>query len=84
MNTEVILNLITAYLFQHRYVVSKPQIVYTNDFIGINFDYNGSIISICIYNQSFIKIKQNDFPFAICDGIKTFRSEIDRLCLLRY
>ena len=80
-----IIHLITSYLkTQKNYLDSKPIIVSTSKHTCINFIYYGYDIEVCVYNENFIKLKVDHNPYAICDGIKTFRSEIDRLHTLRY
>lgn len=80
-----IIHLITSYLnTQKNYLDTRPQIVANNNYTCINFTYNGVDIEVCVYNDTFIKLKVDNMPYAICDGIKTFRSEIDRLHILRY
>lgn len=80
-----IIHLITSYLHtQKNYLDTKPLVITTNNYICINFTYNGIDIEVCVYNETFIKLKVDNLPYAICDGIKTFRSEIDRLHMLRY
>ena len=80
-----IIHLITSYLnTQKQYLDAKPLIVVTNKHTCINFTYFGYDIEVCVYNDSFIKLKVDNMPYAICDGIKTFRSEIDKLYTLRY
>ena len=80
-----IIDLISSYLnSQKNYLDTKPQIVTTNKHTCINFTYFGYDIEVCIYNDSFIKLKVDNMPYAICDGIKTFRNEIDRLHMMRY
>ena len=80
-----IIHYITSYLnTQRNYLDSKPQVIITSKHTCINFTYYGYDVEVCIYNDTFIKLKVNDIPHAICDGIKTFRSEIDRLHTLRY
>ena len=77
--------LITSYLnSQKNYLDSKPLVVNDSKYTCINFTYNGLDIEVCVYNDSFIKLKVDNMPYAICDGIKTFRNEIDRLHVLRY
>lgn len=80
-----IIQLITSYLnTQKNYLDTKPLIVETNKHTCINFTYYGYDIEACVYNDSFIKLKVDSIPYAICDGIKTFRLEIERLHNLRY
>jgi len=80
-----IIHLITSYLnTQKNYLDNKPQIVTNTKHTCINFIYLGYNIEVCIYNDNFIKLKVDNIPHAICDNIKTFRSEIDRLHILRY
>jgi len=80
-----ITHLITSYLnTQKNYLDSKPIVVPNNKYTCINFTYQGINIEVCVYNDTFIKLKVDNMPYAICDGIKTFRSEIDRLHILRY
>ena len=80
-----IIHLITSYLnTQKNYLDTKPQVLTTNIHTCINFTYYGYDIEVCVYNETFIKLKVDDIPYAICDGIKSFRSEIDRLHMLRY
>ena len=80
-----IIHLINAYLkTQKNYLDSKPQVIINNNSTVINFVYQGMDIEVCVYNSTFIKLKVDDMPYAICDGIKTFRSEIDKLHVMRY
>jgi len=80
-----IIHLITSYLNKHKqYLDTKPLVVATNNYVCINFTYYGYDIEVCVYNETFIKLKVDNMPHAICDGIKSFRSEIDRLHMLRY
>ena len=80
-----IIHLITSYLnTQKNYLDTRPQIIRSSAQTSINFCYHGYDIEVCIYNDSFIKLKVDNMPYAICDGIKTFRNEIDRLHMLRY
>ena len=80
-----IIHLITSYLnTQKNYLDTKPLIVPSSEHTCINFTYYGYDIEVCVYNETFIKLKVDDIPYAICDGIKSFRSEIDRLHMLRY
>lgn len=80
-----ITHLITSYLnTQKNYLDTKPIIVSTTKHTCINFTYYGYDIEVCVYNDSFIKLKVNNIPYAICDSIKTFRGEIDKLYTLRY
>jgi hypothetical protein len=50
----------------------------------VTFRYHGIDIEVCVYNDTFIKLKVDNMPYAICDSIKTFKYEIDRLHTLRY
>lgn len=80
-----IIHHITSYLnSQKNYLETKPLIVATNKHTCINFTYFGYDIEVCVYNDSFIKLKVDNMPYAICDSIKTFRDEIDKLYTLRY
>ena len=80
-----IVHLINAYLkTQKNYLDTKPHILINTNSTIINFVYQGMDIEVCIYNSTFIKLKVDNMPYAICDGIKTFRNEIDKLHVLRY
>lgn len=80
-----ITHLITTYLkTQKNYLDAKPQIVTNNQYTFINFVFQGQNVEVYIYNDTFIKLKVDNNPYAICDGIKTFKYEIDRLHVLRY
>lgn len=80
-----IIRLITAYLkTQKNYLDTKPQIIVGSNYTCVNFVFQGKDIEVCIYNDTFIKLKVDDIPYAICDGINTFKYEIDRLYILRY
>lgn len=80
-----VIHLITAYLkTQKNYLDAKPQVVMNSNHTCINFTFQGRDIEVCIYNDTFIKLKVDNIPHAICDGIKTFKYEIDRLHMLRY
>lgn len=79
------IHLITSYLnTQKNYLDTKPIVSTNSNNTCINFIFHGIDIEVCIYNDTFIKIKVDDMPYAICDGIKTFKYEIDRLHVLRY
>jgi wobble nucleotide-excising tRNase len=78
-------NLIISYLKIHRAnLCSQILSTATDDHILITCYYDDCNMKIYVYNDTFIKLKVNNMPYAICDGIKTFRSEIDRLHMLRY
>ena len=80
-----VIHLITAYLkTQKNYLDSKPLITVHNKYVSINFVYRGNDIEAIIYNDTFIKLKVDKLPYAICDSIKTFRLEIDRLHAATY
>lgn len=80
-----IVHLITSYLnTQKNYLTGKPQISVDNKYTCITFTFQGKEIEVCVYNDTFIKLKVDNIPHAICDGIKTFKYEIDRLHILRY
>lgn len=80
-----IIRSICSYLnTQKNYLDTKPQIVIGNTYTCINFIFQGKDIEVCIYNDSFIKLKVDNITHAICDGINTFKYEIDRLYTLRY
>jgi len=82
--TQVV-HLINAYLTtQNYYLDSKPKIFINSNATIINFVYQGSDVEVCIYNSTFIKLKIDNIPYAICDSIKTFRGEMDKLYTLRY
>jgi len=80
-----IIPLITAYLnTQKNYLDSKPQVSTHSKYTCVTFSYYGVDVEVCVYNDTFIKLKVDNMPYAICDGIKTFRTEIDRLSNLKY
>ena len=80
-----ITHLITSYLnTQKNYLDSKPLVVTNNKNTCINFNFHGIDIEVCVYNDTFIKLKIDKMPYAICDGIQSFKYEIDRLHMLRY
>lgn len=81
----IISNLIISYL-KNNHKNLHGQIIKTVDdkCIRINFFYNYYDVTVLIYNENFIKLKIDNIPYAICDGIKTFRDEIDRLHTRRY
>ena len=79
------IHLITSYInSQKNYLDTRPQISKNDNYTCIHFIYNGVDIEVCVYNDNFIKLKVDDHLHAICDNIKTFRSEIDRLQAYRY
>lgn len=82
MNT--ISNLIISYLKTstnlHGQIIKSVE----DSYICLTFFYHNYDITVEIYNESFIKLKVDNLPYAICDSIKTFRTEIDRLNTLRY
>ena len=80
-----IIHLITAYLnSQKNYLDSKAKIIIEDNYTCIICKYQGMDIEVNIYNDTFIKLKVDKLPFAICDGIKSFREEFNRLSLLKY
>lgn len=84
MNKEIIY-LITSYLnTQKSYLDEKVRVLDEGKYTCITCNYQGLDLEICVYNETFIKVKVDRLPYAICDGIKSFRSEFDRLPLLRY
>lgn len=48
-------------------------------YICITFCYTGLDVSASIYNDSFIKLKVDNQPWNICDGIESFRDSIYKL-----
>lgn len=50
----------------------------------ITFCYTGLDVDVCVYNESFIKLKVNNQPWTICDGIRTFRDAIYKLDYYNY
>lgn len=75
-----IIHLITSYLnTQKNHLDSRPIVVASEKYTCINFTYQGIDIEVCVYNDTFIKLKVDNMPYAICDGIKTFKYEMDRL-----
>jgi len=48
-------------------------------FICIRFCYSGLNVDVYVYNSTFIKLKINDEPHTICDGISSFRDTIYNL-----
>lgn len=80
-----IVHLITSYLnSQKSYLDDKVRLRTEEQYTCITCTYQGMEIEICIYNDTFIKLKVDRIPLAICDGIKSFRKEFDRLHILRY
>lgn len=53
-------------------------------FIYITFCYTGFNVDISVYNDTFIKLKVNDQPWSICDGIRSVRDSIHKLEHLNY
>lgn len=45
----------------------------------MTFNYMGNDVTICIYNDSFIKITVDDQLWSICDDINTVRNSIHKL-----
>ena len=80
-----IVHLITSYLNTHKnFLDSQVKILAQEKYILIYFCYSGLDVEICVYNETFIKIKVDKLSFAICDSIKTVRKEIDRLHSKRF
>lgn len=80
-----IIYLITTYLNSQKYYLeSRPIVIVNNKYTCVNCRYQGFDIEICVYNNNFIKLKIDQSPYAICDSIKTFRDEMDKLYTLRY
>ena len=77
--------LITSYLnTQNNYLYNKIHVLKKEDYISITCNFRGIDLDIRVYNETFIKIRVDELHFAICDGIKSFRDEFDRLAVLRY
>lgn len=53
-------------------------------YIYITFCYTGLDVDISIYNDTFIKLKVNNQPWSICDGISSVRDSIYKLERLSY
>lgn len=81
---NLISNLIISYLKTNTNLHGQILQTVQDHCIRLNFFYHNYDITVLIYNENFIKLKVDDVPHAICDGIKTFRTEIDRLHTLRY
>lgn len=47
--------------------------------IIIRFNYTGTDVKICVYNDHFIKVVVDDMPWSIVDGIKPLRDSIYKL-----
>jgi hypothetical protein len=82
---KLVSNLIISYL-KYNNVNLHGQILQTveDDCVCISCFYLQYDITVLVYNDNFIKLKINHLPYTICDSIKTFRTEIDRLNNLRY
>lgn len=77
--------LLSAYLkTQKNYLDSRPLITTGSRYTCISFIFQGKNIEICIYNDTFIKLKVDNYPYAICDGINTLKYELDKIYTLRY
>jgi len=48
-------------------------------YVSITFCYTGLDVDVCVYNETFIKLKVNDQAWTICDGIRSFRDSIYKL-----
>lgn len=48
-------------------------------YVCITCNYSGNDLDICVYNDSFIKVKVDNYPWTICDGIKSLRDSIYKL-----
>jgi len=80
-----IIHLIISYLNSHNsYLDDKVRFITGEQYTCITCTYHGMDVEICVYNDTFIKIKVDNLPLAICDGIKSFRKEFDRLYVLRH
>lgn len=53
-------------------------------YISITFCYSGLDVGVFVYNSTFIKLKVNNQPHTICDGINSFRDTIYRLNYYNY
>ena len=87
MNTDIISNLITSYLYQTPYLESEIQIKDVKRYMNyrsLYFRYCGHKVEIRIHNPKFIEVKVGDKFGCVCDCIKSVRAEIDRLSSLRY
>jgi len=76
--------LIISYLKNNTNLHGQITQTVKNKCIHLNFFYHNHDVTVLIYNDNFIKLKIDNLPHAICDSIKTFRAEIDRLNTLRY
>jgi len=45
----------------------------------VTFNYFGSDVDLCVYNDSFIKVNVDKKVWAICDGIQTLRDAIYKI-----
>lgn len=48
-------------------------------YVSVTFNYSGSDVNLCIYNDSFIKVNVDKRVWAICDGIQTLRDTIYKI-----
>jgi|694.fasta_scaffold92118_4 hypothetical protein len=53
-------------------------------YVSITFCYTGLDVDVCVYNETFIKLKVNDQAWTICDGIISFRDSIYKLDYFNY
>lgn len=53
-------------------------------YISITFCYTGLDVDVYVYNDTFIKLRVNDNPYTICDGIRSFRDMIYKLDYYNY
>lgn len=50
----------------------------------MTFNYMGNNVTVCIYNDNFIKINVDDHIWSICDDINTVRSSLQKLETYNY
>lgn len=83
---ENLIHLIKSYIITNQRPYSPVKIVHVKDKIDyymICYEYYDRDICIMVYNTNFIKIRIDNYTYAICDGIKSVRYELDKIYTYR-
>jgi hypothetical protein len=81
-----IIQSIKAYIKTYQNPYHQIKVIHMKDKIDyymICYEYCERDICIIVYNDTFIKINVDNHIYAICDGIKTVRYELDKIGMYR-
>jgi len=86
--SEKTVSLILAFLHTKKSKIFSNILTSKHDghlpYICITFCYTGLDIEVCVYNESFIKLRVDNQPWTICDGITSFRDSMYKLEYYNY